>query len=352
MSEMNGDHLVRAMIRAELAPEVFARRPWRCLLMVPLVGLDVGLSVLLVKVWLPWYLALLLAMVIGNLRAGMMFFGHEITHGATIRTRWLQDLLAYPGCAPFFFSPSTWRIWHNLSHHAHTNQPASDPDNFGTLEEFRTSRRSTRWFTKLAPGSGNWFNAIYLCTFFTIQAQSVIWAKSTRMPGYERFNRTRAGLESAALLAFWIAISILAGVRGMVLVVILPMLVANAVILSYVLTNHMLRPLSAASDILTTTMSVTTLRILDRVHFHFSHHIEHHLFPAMCSSQMPHVRRVLRERCGDRYLSPPHWHALRMIFRTPRVYDGPNALIDPFRSRREEIPRIEAALRSVPKAAR
>ncbi|HSS50015.1 MAG TPA: fatty acid desaturase [Thermoanaerobaculia bacterium] len=343
---MNDDQSVRAMIRAELAPEVFARRPWRCLLMVPLVGLDVALSMLLVKVGLPWYLAVLLAVVLGNLRASMMFFGHEITHGGTIRARWLQDLLAYPGCAVFFFSPHTWRIWHNLSHHAHTNQPQKDPDNFGTLEEFMRSPWTTRWFMKLAPGSGFWLSSIYIFVFFSIQAQAVIWAKSTKMPGYEKFSRARAGLETACLLAFWLGISILAGVRGTIFVVILPMIVGNVVILSYVLTNHMLRPLSAANDTLTTTMSVTTLRILDRIHFHFSHHVEHHLFPAMCSSQTPHVRRVLLEHFGDRYLAPPHWRALRMIFRTPRVYDGPNTLIEPYSSWREEIPNVEAALRS------
>lgn len=346
MSEIDSDQTVRALIRAELAPEVFARRPWRCLLMVPLVALDVSLSVLLIKVWLPWYLAVLLAVVIGNLRAGMMFFGHEITHGATIRARWLQDLLAYPGCAPFCFSPTTWRIWHNRSHHGHTNQPEKDPDNFGTLEEFERHRPLTRWFTKLAPGSGYWLSTIYLFIFFVVQAQNVIWKKSTTMPGYESFSRVRAGVESAILLACWFGISIFMGIRGAVFVVILPLIVANVVILSYVLTNHMLRPLSVSNDTLTTTMSVTTLRILDRIHFHFSHHIEHHLFPAMCSSQTPHVRRVLLEHFGDRYLAPPHWRAVRMIFRTPRVYDGPNALIEPFSARREEIPRVEAALRA------
>ncbi|HEV3074660.1 MAG TPA: fatty acid desaturase [Thermoanaerobaculia bacterium] len=335
------------MIRAELPPEVFARRPWRCLLMVPLVGLDVCLSALLVKVWMPWYLAVVLAVMIGNGRAGMMFFGHEITHGATTRVRWLQGLLALPGCAVFFFSPGTWRIWHNLSHHGHTNQPENDPDNFGTLEEWKRSSPLTRWFAKFAPGSGHWCDVLYLFTFFTIQAQSVIWAKSTMMPGFARLNRARAGLESAALIAFWFGMSVLTGIRGTVFVVLVPMAVANAIILSYVLTNHMLRPLSSESDILSTTMSVTTLRILDRVHFHFSHHVEHHLFPAMCSSQTPRVRRVLSERLGDRYLAPSHWRSLCMIFRTPRLYDGPNTLIDPYSLRREEIPHVEAELRAV-----
>jgi fatty acid desaturase len=342
---MDTDRVVRAAVRAELAPEVFARRPWRCLLMLPLVAVDVSLSLLLVRVWLPWYFAVPLALLLGNLRASTLFFAHEVVHGATVHARWLQELLAYPACASFFFSPNTWRIWHNQSHHGHTNQPGKDPDNFGTLEEFRSCARRTRWFSKFAPGGGYWPSAIYLFAFFSIQAQNVIWAKSTRMPGYEQFSRARAALETALLVAFWCAVTIVAGPRGALLIVILPMAVGNAVILSYVLTNHMLRPLSAPDDTLTTTMSVRTLGLLDRVHFYFSHHVEHHLFPAVCSSRMPRIRRVLQERFGDRYLCPSHWHAVRMIFHTPRIYDGADALVDPYSARREEIPAVEAALR-------
>jgi fatty acid desaturase len=254
--------------------------------------------------------------------------------------------VAYPGFAPYFFSPGTWRIWHNRSHHGHTNQPGKDPDNFGTLEEFRKCSPRTRWFSKFAPGAGHWISAMYLFTFFALQAQNVIWGKSFRMPGYQHLNRARTALEGILLLAFWSSVAIVSGPRGALLAVILPIAVGNAVILGYVLTNHMLRPLSDGDDTLTTTMSVRTLRIFDRMHFHFSHHIEHHLFPGVCSSKMPHIRRVLQHHYGDRYLCPPHWSAIRMIFSTPRVYDGADALIDPYSTRRAEIASVEASLRS------
>jgi hypothetical protein len=108
----------------------------------------------------------------------------------------------------------------------------------------------------------------------------------------------------------------------------------------------MVRPLTEETDTLATTMSVTTVKLLDRMHFHFSHHVEHHLFPAMRTSMAPRVRRVLIRHFPDRYLAPPHWRALLIVFQTPRIYDGPQRLIEPVSGRREDIPDIERALRA------
>ncbi|HZY56171.1 MAG TPA: fatty acid desaturase [Rubrobacteraceae bacterium] len=343
---MNSDTLVKAKVRADLPPEVFVRRPMRCLLLIPLLGIVIGGSTALVMLPIPWYAALAVSVVVGNFYASMMFLGHEIAHGAIVRSRRLQNLLLYPGCAIFCISPYLWRVWHNCAHHAHTNRPDEDPDNFGTLENFLHSPPLTRSFTKTAPGSGHWLSAIYLFAFFTLQAQSVLWWKSRIMPGYRRLKRKRAVVDSVLLATFWIGVSITTGLRGTLFVVVIPMLVANFVVLSYVVTNHMVRPLSDKTDTLSTTMSVTTFKLLDRIHFHFSHHVEHHLFPAMSSSMTPHVRHSLVQHFGDRYLAPPHWRALLMVYQTPRVYDGPQALIEPYSGRREEIPRVEATLRA------
>lgn len=344
---MDHDAVVRVKVREHLPPEVFARRPLRSLLIVPMVALDVALCVLIVQLgWAWWYLLLPISLFLGSLRAGMMFFGHEVTHGATVRSRPLQDLCLYPGCAMFGFSPYVWRVWHNRSHHAHTNEPDKDPDNFGTLEGFLAGSPLKKLFTKFAPGSGHLPSFLYVFLFFAVQAQNVIWSRSREMPGYESFNRQRAAFESLSLLAFWIAIGVWTGPVGMLFIIVVPFLTGNVIILSYVLTNHMLCPLREAKDSLDTSLSVTTLGILDRLHFHFSHHIEHHLFPALCSSQTPHVRRALQELYPDRYMAPAHWKAILMIFRTPRVYDGNDVLIEPFSGRREDIGEVGEALRT------
>jgi len=92
-------------------------------------------------------------------------------------------------------------------------------------------------------------------------------------------------------------------------------------------------------------MSVTTYRWLDRLHFNFSHHVEHHLLPSMNTSYAPLAREVLQRLAGARYLAPRHWQTLILLFRTPRVQDGQRALVDPRRHLQVMFDDIEAALR-------
>src|SRR5947209_6265135 len=342
---MNADSVVRARIRADLPPAVFARRPLRCLLLLPLLAIVVMGSVGLATVSIPWYLLLPLSILVGNTHATMMFLGHEIGHGATVRSVRLQTIFLYAGCTVFCFSPHLWRIWHNLSHHTHTNRPDEDPDSFGTVENFLRSGRGNHAFDKLAPGSGYWWTSLYLFIFFTLQAQSVLWVKSRTLPGYQRLNRRRAAIDTAAMVAFWLFVALEAGLRGTILVVLIPMLVANFVVMSYIVTNHMLRPLTVGTDTLSTTMSVTTARLLDRIHFHFSHHVEHHLFPRLASSMAPEVRRSLVRHFGNDYLAPGHGRALLWIVRTPRHYGDFHTLVDPYQGRRADTRLVQMSLR-------
>jgi fatty acid desaturase len=342
---MNADSAVRATIRADLPPNVFARRPMRCFLLIPLLAIIIAGSVALVVLPLPWYLLLLISIVVGNFYASMLFLVHETGHGATLRSVRLQNLFMYPGCAIFCFSPHLWRIWHNLSHHTHTNRPDEDPDSFGTIDNFLRSGRGKHAFSKLGPGSGYWWAALYFPISFTLQAQSVLWVKSRKLPGYERLNRRRAAIDGAAMAAFWALVAFKTGLRGTVFVVLIPMLIANFVIMSYVVTNHMLSSLTVGTDSLSTTMSVTTLRLLDRVHLHFSHHVEHHLFPAMASSKAPEVRRSLMRNFRNDYVSAPHGRALLWILQTPRHYGDFQTLVDPYRGRRADIREVQASVR-------
>ena len=76
-------------------------------------------------------------------------------------------------------------------------------------------------------------------------------------------------------------------------------------------------------------MSVTTLPLIDKAHFNFSHHVEHHLFPRMSAASAPAVRAWLQENTPDRYVSPAHHVALTALYRTPRVYLDATTLCDP-----------------------
>lgn len=335
---------LRTKVRADLPAAIFAPKPLWSLLVIPIVGLIIGGSVMLATVSLWWPVALLCSVLIGHLYASLTFIGHDITHGASIRPGRLRTLVTYLSFAVYGVSPHLWVAWHHQAHHGQTNVIGRDPDNFGTLDEFRSADWFTRLLFRFAPGSGHGVSALYLFLFFTLQAQGVLWMKSKQMPDFRHVRRRRVLVDTALLAAFWVTVAVLAGPWGALLVVLIPMMVSNFVVMSYIVTTHMLCPMVASRDTLRTSMGVTTNTILDVLHFHFSHHLEHHLFPAMCSWYYPLVRRSLRRHLGASYLAPPHWRALHAIFATPRLYDRFHTVVDPFTGRRLAIDEIQAAL--------
>src|SRR5262249_31310357 len=127
--------------------------------------------------------------------------------------------------------------------------------------------------------------------------------------------------------------------------VVIPMMIANLGVMAYIVTNHMLRPLSSVRDSLTTSMSVTAHPLLDWMHFHFSHHVEHHMFPTLASDAYPMVRKRLRHHVGERYFAPSFHRAMITVYRTPRLYQNATTLVDPKLSTQTPLADIELDLR-------
>ncbi|MBI4290511.1 MAG: fatty acid desaturase, partial [Betaproteobacteria bacterium] len=268
---------------------------------------------------------------------------HEAGHGAIVRSRTMQDLLMWAAFAIFMLSPALWRVWHNKVHHRHTNRATHDPDNFGSLDSYYESA-AVRLVAALTPGSGRWLSLFYLPTWFTGHSQIVLWRQSRRCLGFESLNRRRAVTESAAMAVFWCWLGLQLGLWSSLLVIVIPMLVANTIVMSYIVTNHLLRPLVDDDDPLASSMGVTTHRWLDLIHFNFSHHAEHHLFPAMSSKHYPLVRAKLRQHAGERFVTPAHWKALLTVFSTPRIHVGKDVLVDPASGRVAAVAQVTEAL--------
>lgn len=341
---MDGDQPLKNRIRTDLPADAFVLHPGRLLLGIPLVLVIVAGSVVLAAAPLPWYVAVAGSVALGYLYASLFFFGHEVGHGAVVRSLRARRAVLYVTCLVYALSPRLWLVWHNHAHHGHTNIPEYDPDTFGTLEEFLHNPFSQR-LARFVPGSGHWLSALYLPLFFTLQSHGVLW-RFSHGPAFRQFERRRAILDSLLMIAFWIGVSIWLGPRGALFVVLLPMLTVNAVMISYVVSNHMLRSLADGPDSLSTTMSVTTFKAVDWLLFNFSHHVEHHLFPSMSPRYYPLVRRSLYRHAADRYLAPAHWRAILLVFRTPRLYADATTLVEPGTDHRVSIASIETALQT------
>ncbi|MFA0766998.1 MAG: hypothetical protein OXFUSZZB_000326, partial [Candidatus Fervidibacter sp.] len=186
-------------------------------------------------------------------------------------------------------------------------------------------RPALQWLYRLVRRNGTLFFAM-LCFWFTMHSSQMFWRlqkvadpKTRRILWVERFIP----------MAFWFSLVFAIGVGNFVWAYIIPLLVGNFIAMSYIATNHLLNPQMDEVDPVLGSLSVNVPWWMDILHLHFSHHTEHHLFPAMSHKYAPMVKTLLRELYPERYNELPHWKALWLLWRTPRLYLDHDHLIDP-----------------------
>ena len=109
----------------------------------------------------------------------------------------------------------------------------------------------------------------------------------------------------------------------------LPLLVANAIVMAFIVTNHSLSPLTEVNDPLANSLSVTSPPLVEWLTLGFGYHVEHHLFPSLSSRHAWRVRAAVQQRWPERYQSMPLLQALLALHRTGRVYANDVTLMDP-----------------------
>ena len=278
-----------------------------------------------------WWIVPLFSLCIGMGFAGITFLAHETLHGSVVRQSRLRDVIGWIGFLPFVISPVLWKAWHNRVHHGHTNHPELDPDAYPTLETYEGSR-AVRVAMDLAPGNSRWTGIIPLLFGFTIHSAHVL-LRARRWGYLTRAEHRRALLETGLGIALWTALAINVGWVSFLFVYLLPLLVANAIVMGFILTNHSLSPMTAQNDPLLNSLSVTLPGVLEWLTLRFGYHVEHHIFPSMSSRHAPAVRALLRSRWPGRYQSMSLPRALLMLHRTPRVYKDHCTVVNPRTSR-------------------
>ncbi len=327
MTTDNQVRQLRDQLKAELPKDTFTPERWRLIWFAPLIALLIACWYALSQWNLPWYLCLAISLIIGNTFGSLGFLSHEVSHGAMgIQGRW-KNLFAGIGFAPFLVTPDFWHRWHNLAHHGNTNMGDKDPDSFGTLKRYERDPRQKK-LLKLAPGSGTWYSYLFLFYSFTLHSQAVLWLQTKHRSEFAGFDRPRAIRQMFALLAFWVVLGFILGAKAALFGLLIPHLVGNAVIQSYILTNHFLRPQTDINNPIDNSMSLKSWPILDKLHFNFSHHVEHHLFPRMPMNKAPRLRQWFLDNMPERYVCPPHSVALKYLYATPKVYADALTLID------------------------
>jgi fatty acid desaturase len=256
------------------------------------------------------------------------FLAHEAMHHALTKNRLVEKLVGYAGFGIYCLSPTLWVAWHNQAHHGHTGKPVADPDGFGRVG-FWEKNALVRVLEKFAPGSRHRRSGAFLFFWFSLHSFLVLVFHSQRNDYYARVSRRVVYTESAVMLAGWLAVLTLIGPWSFLFVYVVPVLVANGMVMSYIATNHFLNPLTEVNDPLANSLSVTGPRWLEVLHLHFGYHVEHHLFPTMSGRHAPVVRDVLRRLYGERYLSMPHARALHLLYARPKLHREHDTLVDP-----------------------
>ena len=317
-----------AELKALLPPEVFAPALSR-LLWLPVHLTVIALATVAIAAGrVPWFIVPLVSLAIGFSFAGMTFLAHETLHAAVVRNRRLRYAVGWVALLPFVLSPRLWIAWHNRVHHGNANRAGFDPDANPTLTEYRASARVRFVTDHFALGRRSLTGAIGLLVGFSVQSAHMLITASRR--GFlSRREQWLAVAETGVGVGVWTTLAVVVGPLSFGFVFVVPLLVANAVVMAFIMTNHSLSPLTEVNDPLVNALTVRSPRLIEWLTLRFGYHVEHHLFPSMSSRHAPRVREAVERRWPERYQSMPLLQALLALHRTGRVYANETTLMDP-----------------------
>ena len=322
----------RNQIRRALPAEFF-KPDYSNFIWLPIHALIIGAGLWLLKDHFSFWTAPLIALVIGHSFGCLGFWAHDVCHGGTVKNLFLRDLLAGIGFSPFFISPRLWRRWHNADHHTHTQVEGVDPDHLFTMEEYEKSP-ILQWMYRLSPLVRNL--VIFSSFAYRMEQQQIrmvlVYTFKSKKVG--TFEKVVIWSQLLTQLGLWVGVTAMMGSQVLIWGYLVPLLVANTIVISYIATNHFLNPLGDEHDILATSLTVTlpkALQWLDPVHSHFGAHVAHHLFPQAAARRTRQIETKAQELFPDRYHAMPLFTALRMLWRTPWVYENKTTFIDPVR---------------------
>jgi len=276
-----------------------------------------------------WYIQLFSGITMGVLAGMVSHITHNILHGTVIETRRLQTMLAFWGFLPHWLSPTFYRYWHNYLHHTFTQKHISDPDAYPSEFLFENSN-FFRQIYKALPGSRHPLSYLYFFHSFTSHSQvNQFYQRYKLKKQYKKLNGKLVNIElilQAIILfplVFWLAKT------HFFFLVVLPFSICNYMIMSYIATNHALRPLTSTNDPLANTLSVKAGPVSNFLCRNMAFHVCHHLYPHVNPRYYPEIDRVLRSRFEADYKCVPKFSAIRMLYQTPRIYKNERTVADP-----------------------
>jgi fatty acid desaturase len=298
-----------ARLRERLPEEAFERTPERVLDALPhlLVFLAAAASPRFLPTWaLPF-----VALIAGHSLVCILFIAHDLSHGSVLAPSPLRRLLELLFWGLNLVPVTLWRRVHNDTHHVFTGT-TRDPDRPFLPSE--RSRATVAYDWIFYPGRDAWlrWNPLTFVHFLPYVLRNVLAAflPAERKPAfvpavphYTLGQRLGIVVDLAVIVALQAGIFRLAGTNWSAYLWVGPVaaFAGLAVLMLYVSTNHFTDPITAEPEPLLGTTSLKVPRWMDLLHGNFSHHVEHHLFPAMSSRHFPLVRAAILAEFPERY---------------------------------------------------
>lgn len=315
-------------LHKKLPPEVFEPVPVRFVWMIGYV-IVAAAGMLTIKFGdLPWYLNVLMGLILGVSYGALGFFAHELLHGSIVRNRKIQDFIGFFCFMPFFISPTFWRFWHNQLHHGKTQAIISDPDAFPTLKIFKHSKFMQAMFP-FTPGSGHKRSYTYLFFWFSFHVFVAQTYLRFRNSLFDRLNHKKVSIEFGLQVLVWGLLLYALGPQNLIWTFVIPFLTQNYFVMSYIATNHNLSPLTKINDPLVNSLTVTNTPWLESLHLNFGYHVEHHIFPTVSGIHSKKIHQLLKSEFGDIFQVMPKSKAVGLLYKTTRIYKNSKTLINP-----------------------
>lgn len=281
-------------------------------------------------VYLLW-LYLPLAAIMGNSIIVLLFSSHDLMHGSVQKKSRLTYPIAFLGLSMLLMPPTQWKSLHNLVHHNNTNSLA-DPDRNYLYQQADTWGK---WIQNLFVPSvevnplwlivgmaGSWavhnFRNLSSVLLFNDKSVDYVPAAFTVSPK----DRLKIALECLGILGIHLGVLFYLEFNPIkiALAYILPIAIGHAGAMFYIYTNHMGCRMTSINDPLINSASLRVPKIFDLLHFNFSHHTEHHIFPSINSNYYPMVQELLQIHYPDRMNLIDAGEAWRLLMETPRHY--------------------------------
>jgi fatty acid desaturase len=282
------------------------------------------------SVYLLW-LYLPLAAIMGNSIIVLLFSSHDLMHGSVQKKSRLTYPIAFLGLSMLLMPPTQWKSLHNLVHHNNTNSVADpdrnylyqQPDTWGKwIQNLFVPSVEVNPLWLIVGMAGSWavhnFRNLSSVLLFNDKSVDYVPAAFTVSPK----DRLTIALECLGILGIHLGVLFYLEFNPIkvALAYILPIAIGHAGAMFYIYTNHMGCRMTSINDPLINSASLRVPKIIDLLHFNFSHHTEHHIFPSINSNYYPMVQELLQIHYPDQMNLIDAGQAWRLLMETPRHY--------------------------------